>query len=140
MTTTEVTAQAGESAVPPRRSTATRIVNRSTVEDACKAVRVDIGNITNNYSGRAMHGATCFAVSVERGKLVPFLLALGAGLAHDDSGCDISFPTKPTNNIADATCTENTNLRMTIYFPGWSLTPRTRTATPADLHSGVELA
>jgi hypothetical protein len=140
MTTTELTAQSGESAMPPRRSIATRIVNRATVEDACKAVRVDMGNITNNYSGPVMHGATCFAVSVDRDKLVPFLLALGGGLAHDDSGCDKSFPTTPVNNIADATCTENTPLGMTVYFPGWSLTPRPRAAQSTDSHSGDELA
>ena len=83
-----------------------------------------MGHITNNFSGPVMHGATCFAITVDRDKLVPFLLELGTSLAHDDSACDISFPTKPENNVADATCTENTNRRVTIYFPGWSLTPK----------------
>jgi hypothetical protein len=118
MTTTESIAQTGKPAVSPGRSITAHIVNRSTVENACEVARVDIDNITNNYSDPARCGATCFAVTVDRDRLVPFLIALGTGLADER---DVSFPTEPANDLAEATCTDNMDHRMTVYFSGWSL-------------------
>jgi hypothetical protein len=124
MATTESTAQAGKPAVPSGPSITTHIVNRSTVENACEDARVDIDDITNNYTDPARYGATCFAVTVDRDRLVPFLVSLGTGMADEAGERDVSFPTEPANDLAEATCTDDTDLRMTVYFPGWSLSSR----------------
>jgi hypothetical protein len=124
MTTTESTAQAGRPVVPPIRPIGTRIVSRSTVENACEVAHVDIDSITNSYSGPVMHGATCFAVTVDRERLVPFLLALGTAMCTEAAGRDRSCPDEPASDLAEATCTDSTDPQMTVYFPGWSLSTR----------------
>jgi hypothetical protein len=121
MTTTEPTAQAGRPVVAPTRPVTTCIMSRSTVENACEVARVDINNITNSYSGPVMHGATCFAVTVDRDRVVPFLVALGTAMSNEVAQRDRSFPNGPAIDLAEASCTDCTDAHMTLYFPGWSL-------------------
>jgi hypothetical protein len=124
MTTTESTAQAGRPVAPPIRPITTRVMTRSTVENACDVARVDINNITNSYSDPVTHEATCFAVTVDRERLVPFLVALGTAMTNEAAGRDRSFPNGPANDLAEASCTDSTDPHMTVYFPGWSLSAR----------------
>jgi len=87
-------------------------IDRMLVEDAIYEAELDEDSLYEGYSGRAMYGAKCFGLIVDRpGEAAKFLVKIANALADDDLA----------DELADAWRSDSMGLSTIVYFPGFEV-------------------
>lgn len=81
---------------------------------------VDDGAIREDYSGRGMYGAACFALVGEQKEFMKFFVALA--FIANNRPWDENFHQDYITDLIDAARFDDMGLAKVMYFPGWSLT------------------
>jgi hypothetical protein len=106
-------------------------LSRETFENILEEAELDPSEvIREGYSGRAMYGATCPALSLDSdGQLARFMVAAGRVQADIENGAD--GEEFNAIKLADMVRTDSMGYGIVAYFPGLTLTGEDETVGAA---------
>lgn len=102
-------------------------IYRQLVEDTFDLFGWDHGWIRTDYSGRGMHGATCFAIALDNMRQAAiFLVGLTSqevdnAYYGDDSTGDFNLDESVSIELAQRLRYDNLGFSLVVYFPGVQL-------------------
>ncbi|SHL46817.1 hypothetical protein SAMN05443637_13034 [Pseudonocardia thermophila] len=102
-------------------ATATATISRGALAAVLDAAGLCDYELCDTYSGRGMHGATCFGVIVDREDLPRLFSAFGYATGTAQADDDLATAAKWAE-LADAAVTDEMGrYRVIAYFPGWQV-------------------
>jgi hypothetical protein len=109
---------------PNTTTTTGGVIARHVIDTVCDIANLERDAVYTEYSGRGMHGQTCFGVVMAPGEVARFRAVLSAVTPH----IGLSW--------ADAAI-DSLGLDAIVYFPGWWLADEPAPASAEPIEAGI---